>query len=61
MHVIMLSGIFWRLKGRELGQQLRGYVDENELIDVERQKVQEGEEGMPSGKSSRREWDRDQA
>lgn len=42
-------------------QQLRGHVDENELIDVERQKVQEGEEGMPSSKSSRREWDRAQA
>ena len=57
----MLSGIIWRLKGRELGQQPRGHVGENELIDVERQKVQEGEEGMPSSKSSRGERDRAQA
>ena len=35
-----------------MGQQPRGHVGENELIDVERQKVQEGEEGMPSSKSS---------
>lgn len=47
------SGIAWQLKGREPGQQRRHCVDGNELIDLERQEMQEGEQGMWGSKALR--------